>query len=97
MSNLVWIKDGKTINIIDKPIYPEEEIEKSFYNTKGILQDEIVWKQGNLSETNSIEGMAQALISLNSMSNSPKRPKTKNKIEHPRWRNPPCTCKTNYN
>lgn len=42
MSNLVWIKDGKIINIVDKPIHPEEEIEKLLYNTKGILQDIIL-------------------------------------------------------
>ncbi|MCX6818523.1 MAG: hypothetical protein NT129_00805 [Candidatus Aenigmarchaeota archaeon] len=42
MSNLVWIKNGKIINIIDKPIHPEEEIEKLLYNTKGILQDVIL-------------------------------------------------------
>lgn len=42
MSNLVWIKGGRIINIIDKPIHPEEEIEKLLYNTKGILQDVIL-------------------------------------------------------
>jgi hypothetical protein len=42
MSNLVWIRGRKIINLIDIPIHPEAEIEKLLYNTEGILQDVIL-------------------------------------------------------
>jgi len=42
MSNLIWIKGERLLNMIDKPIHPEEEIEKLLYNTEGILQDIIL-------------------------------------------------------